>query len=93
MVIGILKVELRIPGSDSLKYKRRVLKSIIHRLRNKFNISVTEIDTKDKWKIASLGIAGVSSQKRLVQQQLSIIENFLERCPEILVLNTQIEIL
>ena len=49
MTIGVLTVELFIPESSSLKEKRMVLHSLKARLRNHFNVAVTEIDDEDKW--------------------------------------------
>ncbi|MEK7274861.1 MAG: DUF503 domain-containing protein, partial [Candidatus Desantisbacteria bacterium] len=49
MIIGTAAIEFYIPQSHSLKDKRRVLKSIIARIRNKFNVSVSEIDFHELW--------------------------------------------
>jgi len=56
MNIGVCKVKLRLPENLSLKGKRRVLKSITARVRNKFNVSVAEIDDNDLWQLSTLGI-------------------------------------
>ena len=47
MVIGVCKLEICIPGNNSLKGKRQVLKSIKDRIRNKFNVSIAEVDKND----------------------------------------------
>jgi uncharacterized protein YlxP (DUF503 family) len=61
MVIGVCTVTLHIPQSQSLKAKRRVIKSIIARVRNQFNVSIAEIDANDAWQAAVLGLACVSN--------------------------------
>jgi uncharacterized protein YlxP (DUF503 family) len=61
MVIGVCTVTLHIPQSQSLKAKRRVIKSIIARVRNQFNVSIAEIDANDAWQRAVLGLACVSN--------------------------------
>ena len=49
MVIGTCTIELHIPGNGSLKGKRRVIKSIIARVHNEFNVSIAEVDNQDLW--------------------------------------------
>jgi uncharacterized protein YlxP (DUF503 family) len=63
MVIGIATIELHIPMNDSLKGKRSVIKPIIARLRNEYNVSVAEVDNQDSWRSAVIGVACVSSDK------------------------------
>ncbi len=60
MTVGILKVVLFIQDSNSLKAKRMVLHSLKVRLRNNFNVAVTQIDHEDKWQKAALAIVGCS---------------------------------
>ena len=61
MVIGICTLTLDIPHSTSLKDKRRAVKSVTSRVRNKFNVSVAEVDAHDLWQSAVIGIACVSN--------------------------------
>ncbi len=70
MFVGVLQIELFIPESNSLKSKRYALRSIKDRLKNRYNVSVAEIDNADKWQRASLGIAAVSNESRHVQSML-----------------------
>ncbi len=92
-MVGICTIEIHIPGSDSLKNKRRVIKSIIQRIRNKYNVSVSEIDEQDIWQRATLGIACISNDKNIIHKTFSHIENFLDSNMEIQVINLYIEIL
>lgn len=86
MVIGILKIELLIPGANSLKEKRMVLKGLKDRLRNNFNISVSEVDMHDKWQRAILAVAGVNKDKKYLNGQLDKVIDFIEgfKCVEII---------
>jgi len=94
MNIGVCKVKLRLPENLSLKGKRRVLKSITTRVRNKFNVSVAEVDDNDLWQLSTLGICCVSNDKRHTDEVLSRIVNFISDSRfEIEVLNYDIEIL
>lgn len=70
MVVGVLQIELFIPESNSLKSKRYAIRSIKDRLKNRYNVSVAEIDNTDKWQRASLGIAAVSNESRHIQSML-----------------------
>jgi len=77
MNVGICKIKLRLPENLSLKGKRRVLKSITARLKNKFNVSVAEVDDQDLWQLATLGICCVSNDKRYTNEVLSKVVNFI----------------
>jgi uncharacterized protein YlxP (DUF503 family) len=77
MNVGVCRVRLRLPGNLSLKGKRQVLKSINTRVRNKFNVSVAEIDDHDLWQLAALGICCVSNNKRYTNEVLSKVVDFI----------------
>jgi uncharacterized protein YlxP (DUF503 family) len=76
--IGLLAVELHIPDSHSLKAKRQVLSRIKARLRNRYNVSVAELDYQDKWQRTMLGIVGIASSQQVVEKTLNEIERELE---------------
>jgi uncharacterized protein YlxP (DUF503 family) len=63
MVIGICTLELFLPGNDSLKDKRSVLKPLVVRVRREFNVSVAEVDDQDRWRSATLGVVAVSNDQ------------------------------
>jgi uncharacterized protein len=72
MFIGVARFELFIPASESLKDKRRVLKSISTVVRNKLNVSIAEVDHQDLWQRTAFGIGCVSEtigQCRKVMQE------------------------
>jgi len=75
MVIGVLQVELRIDGADSLKDKRRVVKSLKDRLHREHQVSVAEIATQDIHRTATLGMAVVSTEVPHCQSVLDGILN------------------
>ena len=78
MIIGVCKIKLRIPHNMSLKDKRRVLKSIITQLKNRFNVSVAEVDDQQLWQMATLGVCCVSNDSRYTNEVLSKVVNFVE---------------
>jgi len=79
MVIGVLKLELYLPGSNSLKSKRQILKRIKDRTHNRFNVSISEVDNGDLWQRATLGVAVVSKDQRYANGVLSRIADNVER--------------
>lgn len=78
MKVGVCKVKLRLPGNRSLKGKRQVLRSIKDRLRNKFNISVAEVEDHQLWQLMTLGLACVSNDTRHLNEVMSKVVNFIE---------------
>jgi uncharacterized protein YlxP (DUF503 family) len=94
MNIGVCKIRLRLPENSSLKGKRQVLKSIIARVVNKFNVSIAEVDDHDLWQIATLGICCVSNNKRHANEVLSKVVNYIVNSRfDIEILDYEIEIL
>ncbi len=94
MNVGVCKVKFRLPENLSLKGKRRVLKSIITRVRSKFNVSVAEIDDQDAWQLATLGISCVTNDNRYANEVLSKVVDFIVNTRfEIEILDYEIEIL
>lgn len=79
MIIGSCKITLHIPESKSLKHKRYVLKSLITRVKNKFNVSIAEIDSLDLWQKATLGIVCINTDSSHANKTLSIVVNFIEK--------------
>ena len=77
MSIGLLKVRVRLPENHSLKGKRRVLKSIATQVRNKFNVSIAEVEDQDLWQLATLGIVCLSTDRRHADQTLSKVMEFI----------------
>ena len=77
MNVGVCKIKLRIPENMSLKDKRRVLKSIITQLKNRFNVSVAEVDDQQLWQMATLGVCCLSNDSRYTNEVLSKVVNFI----------------
>lgn len=92
MTVGSCKVELRIPDSGSLKDKRRVVKSIKDRVQARFNVGIAEVDRLDDWQRATLGVAAVSNDARLVDETLSKVVNWIEANGDVLVVDYEIDL-
>ena len=92
MTVGSCKIELRIPGSDSLKAKRRVVKSLKERAQNRFNVAIAEVDRLDDWQRSTLGVACVSNDSRLVDATLSKVVNWIEVSGDVLLVDYEIDL-
>jgi hypothetical protein len=93
MNVGVCQIELRLPENQSLKGKRRVIKSIIARLHNKYNVSVAEIDNHGLWQLATLGVTCVSNHRRHADETLSNVVKFItQNYPDLELLGSEIEI-
>jgi uncharacterized protein len=74
MTVGLLTLELGLPGCDTLKEKRHRLRGIIEKARAKFNVSVSEIGFQDLHQSAMVGVAMVNSERTLIEQVFARID-------------------
>lgn len=79
MNIGVCKLQLRLPENQSLKGKRQVLHSITARVKDRYNVSIAEVDDQDLWQLVTLGIACVSESAQHANQVLSKVVDFIEK--------------
>lgn len=93
MIVGLCTVELFLPESQSLKDKRQVLLSLKDRLREKFNLSIAEVDGQDLWQKAVLGLACVANEGRYVNQVLDQALNLIRSVPAVEIVESRIELL
>lgn len=77
MIVGTCKIRLHLPGNHSLKGKRRIIKSLLDRVRSRFNVSICEIEDQDKWQLATLGVGCVSNDKRVANLLISRVVDFI----------------
>jgi uncharacterized protein YlxP (DUF503 family) len=94
MALGVCTLRLSLPQNLDLKGKRRVLQSVIARLREAFNVSVAEVGSQDKWQVATLGIAAVSTDSAYLHGLLTKAVQMVEAMRlDAVVLDYEIEIL
>lgn len=77
--IGVAQITLHLPGNTSLKGKRAVVKSVVERVRNRFNVSVAEVDTQDVLQTATIGLVCVSGDGQHADAMLTKIVDYVER--------------
>lgn len=93
MIVGLLTLDLHIFESHSLKEKRFVVKSLIDRIKNKFNVSVAEVDANDLWQRSIIGIAFVSNETVMVNKVFEQIKNLVVSIHSVELLDSQMELL
>lgn len=92
MVVGLLSVELHIPGSRSLKEKRMVLRRIKDRVA-KFNVAIAEVAHQDAWQRAGLAVVTVSTDEAHADRELQAVRDEIDRVEPGLIARTEIEFL
>lgn len=94
MVVGVCTVQLEIFGNDSLKGKRSVVKPILARVREHFNVSAAEVDDLDAWQRATLAFVCVSNDADYTHGLLMKVIDFIEKSRlDANILDYQIELL
>ena len=93
MTIGFCRIELYLPECASLKQKRSVLKRVIARTRNKFNVSVSELADHDLWQKSQLGVVTVANESKYVNQVLSKVVDLIERENRLILMDYSLEFL
>lgn len=93
MVVGLCTVEIYLDGAMSLKEKRQILKSVLEKIKRRFNVSAAELDQHDLWQRSTVAFACVSNSSRRSHQILSAVIEFLEKHGRIQIISCQIEML
>ena len=89
MFVGIVRVELHVPGARSLKDKRAVVRALKERIRHRTQAAVAEVDHQDLWQRAALGVAVVSGDGGQVQELLQAVRSIVDGHPEAVVIDWQ----
>ena len=79
MHIGYCSLRFYLHGNDSLKGKRKVIRAMRDRLKNKFNVSVSEVGDQDVWQSLHLGIVAVSSDAPYLDGLLEQVVSFVDQ--------------
>ncbi len=93
MTIGVLQIELEVPEAQSLKDKRRVIKSLKDRIANGHNVSIAEVGALDEHQRSIFGLAMVSNDKAYVEGALSKLVDLIRLEPRVNLLDYRIELL
>jgi uncharacterized protein YlxP (DUF503 family) len=94
MIVGVSQITLHLPDTHSLKEKRQIIKSLMARVRNQFEVAIAEVEEQDKWQIAALGISCVSNDSQHAAQILDRVLRFIEETrPDLMVSDNETEII
>ena len=94
MIIGVLTMRIHMNGIASLKEKRSIVKSLIERLKSRFNVSVAEVDDQNLWQLATIGVCCVSNSSRHTNEVLSkVVDSIVNGRFDVEILNYEIELL
>ena len=93
MIVGILTIEIHISEAHSLKEKRFILRSLKDRIRNKFNVSISEIDANDLWQRCVLGVACIANETKIINQTLDRVKNTILNTPTVELIDSKMEML
>ncbi len=78
MIVGLLKMHIHLHGIESLKQKRGIVKSLVGRLKSRFNFSVAEVEAHDSKQLAVIGCAVVGNDTAFIHQQMDTVINFAQ---------------
>lgn len=78
MIVGVLRVQLYIRQSHSLKEKRQVLRKIKDKVSHHFNVAIAEVGENDNWKRSTLGISTVGNEAAIVHSNLDQVLKTIE---------------
>jgi uncharacterized protein YlxP (DUF503 family) len=93
MVVGYGIITFRLHDCRSLKEKRSVVKSVIHQIQNRFNVSIAEVGANDIHQTAEIGFALVGNSGPMVNSKMDKILNFAHDMPAAQVINSEMEMM
>jgi len=83
MRVALCSFDLRIPGCSSLKEKRHVVKTLTASLRNKFNVSVAEVDHHDLWQRSTIAVSSVAGEGYHLKKVMHEVERHIGTFPAV----------
>jgi uncharacterized protein len=90
MLVALERFDLRIPGCGSLKEKRHVVKSVTSGIRNKFNVSVAEVDHHDLWQRTAIAVGTVAGETYHARRVLHEVEKFVGTFPRLEIIDVAV---
>jgi hypothetical protein len=92
MLVALGRFELRIPGAQSLKAKRHVLKNLTGSLRQTFNVAVAEVDHQDLWQRATIAVAAVAGEGYHLRRVMSAVERHIETFAAVEIIDVHVSV-
>ncbi|HZN12999.1 MAG TPA: DUF503 domain-containing protein [Acidimicrobiales bacterium] len=88
MHVGVLRIELHIPQSHSLKERRAAVKPIVEGAKRRFGVAAADVAHQDTWQRADLGVAAIAASAGHVGEVLDEVERFVWSHAEVEVLSS-----
>lgn len=93
MHVGVCHMTLYLAGNRSLKGKRRIVRSVCDRLRHRFGVSIAEVDGRDTWQTAVIGIAVVSGEAAIARRLIEKAIEYTEQRFDLQIIDSDVEVL
>jgi uncharacterized protein len=93
VLVALERFDLRIPGSRSLKQKRHVVSSLVAAIRQRFPVSVAEVDHQELWQRAAIAVAAVGADQHHLRRVMHEVEKLVERWAEAEVIGSELQLL
>ncbi|OPX39855.1 MAG: hypothetical protein B1H11_01915 [Desulfobacteraceae bacterium 4484_190.1] len=93
MIIGSLKIIFFLHDNRSLKGKRKVVRSMVDKVKSRFNVAISEVGSNDKWQKIELGISTVGNDRRHIDSSLNHVLKFLDSLCLAEIVDSEMEIL
>ena len=92
MLVALERFDLRIPGCTSLKEKRHVVKGLTAGIRQKFNVSVAEVDHHDLWQRTTIAVSAVAGEAYHVRRVLHEVEKYVGTWPRVEMIDSELSL-
>ncbi|MDR5658996.1 DUF503 domain-containing protein [Serpentinicella sp. ANB-PHB4] len=93
MLVGICNVTVRMYETNSLKSKRQIIKSLIERIKARYNVSIAEVGEQEKWQLAEIGFCCVSNTNKHADSMIQSVIKFIEQDGRVDITNCSTEII
>jgi uncharacterized protein YlxP (DUF503 family) len=93
MLVALERFDLRLPGVRSLKEKRHVVKGLTAAVRQRFPVSVAEVDHLDLWQRSTIAVAAVGAEAHHLRKVMHEVERLVERWAEVEVIDAELQLL
>lgn len=93
MYVGVCKIVLRLPEASSLKGKRHIVKKVVERVKNRFNVSIAEVGFNDSWQQAEIGFSAVGNEGSFINSVIDKALDFIEDMQVAEIVETDVEII
>ena len=93
MVVGTMKIILHVHDNHSLKGKRKIVRSMVDKVKHKFNVAIAEVGSNDKWQKIELGVSAVGNDRRHIDTSLNTVLSYLESLYLAEIIDSTVEII